>query len=75
MPKKPTTPQDTADTIGVSAAKVTGTAAGKSAPGSGATPEAPRHAKSTKMGKLPKKHKHRLPRRQKKAQQKAAGHL
>jgi hypothetical protein len=63
MAKKPTTPQDTADTIAVSAARITG------------APEAPPHAKSTKIGKLPKKHKHRLPRRQKKAQLKAAGRL
>ena len=31
--------------------------------------------KSTKVGKLPKKEKHRLPRREKKAQQKAAAKL
>ncbi len=38
-------------------------------------PEAPPPAKSVKKGKLPAKNKHRLPRRQKKAQQKAAGRL
>jgi hypothetical protein len=37
----------------------------------GVTPKAPPHAKTTKKGKLPKKHKRRLPRRQKKAQQRA----
>lgn len=71
MPKKPTTPQDTKDNSIVTAAKVTGTAACKIASLTGATPEAPPHAKTTKKGKLPKKHKQRLPRRQKKAQQKA----
>ena len=71
MPKKPTTPQGTKDNIIVSASKITGTAAGKIASLAGATPQAPSHAKTTKKGKLPKKHKHRLPRRQKKAQQKA----
>jgi hypothetical protein len=75
MPKKPTTPQDTKDNIIVSAAKVTGAAPGKIASLAGARPEAPPHEKTTKKGKLPKKHKHRLPRRQKKAQQKAAARL
>jgi hypothetical protein len=75
MRKKPTTPQDTKDNIIVSAATVTGAAAGKIASLASATPEAPPHAKATKRGKLPKKHKHRLPRRQKKAQQEAAGRL
>jgi hypothetical protein len=60
MPKKPTTPPDTKDNIVVSASKVTDVA-----------PKAPPHAKTAKKGKLPKKHKHRLPRRQKKAQQRA----
>ena len=68
MPKKPITPQETDDTILVSAAKAIGSAAGKIASLVGAPPEGKVAAKKT--GKLPKKNKHRLPRRQKKAQQK-----
>jgi hypothetical protein len=61
MPKKPTTPPDTKDN----------TAAGKIAAPADVTPEAPPRARATKKGKLLKKHKRRLPRRQKKAQQRA----
>ena len=71
MPKKPTAPPKTEDTILVSAAKAIGSAAGKIASLAGASPEAPPAKKSTKVGKLPKKEGHRLPRRQKKAQRKA----
>jgi hypothetical protein len=70
MPKKPNRPRQTEDNILVSAAKAIGSAAGKIASLAGAPPEAPSAAKSTKVGKLPKKQGHRLPRRQKKAQQK-----
>jgi hypothetical protein len=70
MPKKPTTRQETEDNILVSAAKVIGSAAGKIASLASAPPEARSAAKSTKVGKLPKKQRSRLPRRQKKAQQK-----
>jgi|HubBroStandDraft_1064217.scaffolds.fasta_scaffold221208_2 hypothetical protein len=70
MPKKPTTPPETDDNILVSAAKAIGSAAGKIASLAGAPPEVRPATKSTKVGKLPKKEGHRLPRRQKKAQQK-----
>ena len=70
MPKKPTTPQETEENVLVSAAKAIGSAAGKIASLAGAPPEARSPAKSTKVGKLPKKQGHRLPRRQKKAQAK-----
>jgi hypothetical protein len=72
MPKKPTARPETEDKVLVSAAKVIGTAAGKIASLAGAPPEGRPATKSTKVGKLPKKEKHRLPRRQKKAQQKVA---
>jgi hypothetical protein len=61
MPKKPTTPPDTKDN----------SPAGKIASPASVTPEPPLRAKTTKKGKLPKKDKRRLPRRQKKAQQRA----
>jgi hypothetical protein len=70
MPKKPATRTETDDNVLVSAAKAIGSAAGKIASLAGATPEARPPAKSTKVGKLPKKQGHRLPRRQKKAAQK-----
>jgi hypothetical protein len=66
MPKKPAARQETEDNLLVSTAKLIGTAAGKIASLAGAPPA----AKSTKVGKLPKKQAHRLPRRQKKAQRK-----
>jgi len=75
MPKKPKAPPEAPeaqpapkaeDNILVSAAKVIGSAAGKIASLAGAPPA----TKSTKVGKLRKKDGHRLPRRQKKAQQK-----
>ena len=70
MPKKPPAPEKTEDNILVSAAKAIGSAAGKIASLAGAPPEAHTAAKSKKVGKLPKKQAHRLPRRQKKAQKK-----
>jgi hypothetical protein len=54
-----------------STAKVIGTASGKIASLTGATPEAPPAAKSINKGRLAPKHKSRLPRRQKKTQRKA----
>ena len=72
MPKKPATPPEADDNILVSAAKAIGSAAGKIASLTGAQPKTPA---KPKVGKLPKKQKPRLPRRQKKAQKKmsAAG--
>jgi hypothetical protein len=61
-----------AEPVLVRAAEAIGRAAGKIAALVGARPEAPT-AKSMKKPKLPKRDKHRIPRRQKKAQQKAAG--
>jgi len=72
MPKKPVAPPETEDSIIVSAAKAIGSAAGKIASLAGAPPAPQPVAKSRKVGKLPKKQGQRLPRRQKKAQQKAA---
>jgi hypothetical protein len=72
MPKKPVTHPETEDNVLVSAAKAIGSAAGKIASLAGAEPEARPAAKSTKVGKLPKKQGHRLPRRQKKALQKTS---
>ena len=71
MPKKKNTDQDTSDNILVDAAKTIGTAAGKIATVLGATPDAPPQI-SKKIPKLAKKNKARLPRREKKAQKKAA---
>jgi hypothetical protein len=70
MPKKPTAPKETEDNILVSAAKVIGSAAGKIASLAGAPAEAKPATKSAKVGKLPKKQGHRLPRREKKAKKK-----
>ncbi len=72
MADKQNTPKKT---ITVSAAKATDAAAGKITSPAGATPEAVPPAKFMKKGKILSKNKHRLPRRQKKAQQKAAGRL
>ena len=58
------------DTMLVTAAKAIGTAAGKVASLTGATPPA-----KPKRPKLQAKNKHRLPRKQKKAQKKAAASL
>jgi len=60
----------------INAAKAIGKAVGKVAAVSGAKPEPPAklnqsEAASVKTGKLPKKNKQRLPRRQKKMQKKA----
>jgi hypothetical protein len=64
----------TEDSILTTTAKAIGTAAGKIASLAGVTEPAPAppHTVSTKQPKLQKKNKHRLPRWQKKAQQKAA---
>jgi hypothetical protein len=66
----------TEETVLSTTAKAIGNAAGKTASMAGVQPApAPPHTISTKPMKLQKKNKHRLPRRQKKAQQKAAeGH-
>jgi hypothetical protein len=69
MPKKPATPPE--DNVLVSAAKVIGSKAGKIASLAGVPPETKPATKSTKVGKLLKKDKQRLPRRQKKALQKS----
>jgi hypothetical protein len=70
MPKKSLPPHEEDGSILVNAAKVIGAAAGKIAALASAPLEARPAAKSAKVGKLPKKQGHRLPRRQKKAQQK-----
>lgn len=73
MAKKKTTPEAPAeDSALVAAAKTIGTAAGKVAAAVGATSEPQEPRKSTKIPKLKKKNKSRLPRKQKKAQKKAA---
>jgi hypothetical protein len=73
MPKKKNTDQDTTGETPVAAAKSPDTAAGKTAPVAGTPPAAPPRAPAKKkIPKLAKKNKSRLPRRQKKAQQKAA---
>jgi hypothetical protein len=70
MPKKPSTPKEAGDNVLVGAAKAIGSAAGKIASLAGVPPEAKSTPKKARVGKLPKKEGHRLPRRQKKAQQK-----
>jgi hypothetical protein len=71
MPKKPTPAPEKEDNVLVSAAKAIGTAAGKVASLAGASESQPA-TKSSKVGKLLKKDKQRVPRKQKKAAQKAA---
>jgi hypothetical protein len=71
MADKPTTEKK----IKSRAAKASDSAADKSAPLAVAAQEAPTPATSRKKGKLLPKNKHRLPRREKKAQQNAAAHL
>jgi hypothetical protein len=61
--------------IKANAATAADSAADESASLTGAAHEAPLPGASRKKGKLLLKNKHRLPRRQKKAQQKAAGRL
>jgi hypothetical protein len=61
--------KDTEDSAVVSAAKAIGSAAGKIASMVGAGPDTP---PKPKVGKLAKKNKSRLPRREKKAAKKAA---
>jgi len=71
--KKVVKPEDKGSTSATTA-KVKGTAAGKieSVAGIAEPAPTPPHTKSKKIPKLQKKNKSRLPRRQKKAQQKAA---
>jgi hypothetical protein len=71
MADKPTTEKK----IKSRAVKASDSGAGKSASLAGATQEAPPPATSRKKGKLLPKNKHRLPRREKKAQRKAAALL
>ena len=61
--------------IKAKAAKATDSAADEGASLAGATHEAPPPGASGEKGKLLPKNKHRLPRRKKKAEQKAATHL
>jgi hypothetical protein len=61
--------------IKAKATEASDSAADKSASLAGATHEAPPPRTSRKKGKLLPKNKHRLPRREKKAQQKAAARL
>jgi hypothetical protein len=64
MPKKPAKTKEAENDSPAAAA-------GKTATPAVAPPEPKPQTKSKKVGKLPKKDKHRLPRRQKKAEQKA----
>jgi hypothetical protein len=68
MPKKQKPDEKSDEPILVTAAKAIGKTAGKIAAAVGVHEP----AKSQKIAKLPKKNKSRLPRRQKKAQKKAA---
>ena len=61
--------------IETNAAKVADSAADEGTSLAGATHEAPPPGASGEKGKLLPKNKHRLPRRKKKAEQKAATHL
>jgi len=61
--------------IKANAAKATDSVADEHASLAGATHEAPPPGTSGEKGKFLPKNKHRLPRRQKKAEQKAATHL
>lgn len=71
-------PDESADSVVTSAAKKLGKAAGKVAAAIGATSEAPStkvpplKKQEIKVAKLEKKNKNRLPRKEKKARQKAA---
>ena len=67
-------PEESREGIITTAAKKVGKAAGKIASAVGGSPEAPLPARqpSKKVPKLEKKNKNRLPRREKKARQKAA---
>jgi len=71
MARKKQTEEHEQENVVVTAAKAVGDAAGKIAALAGATPERPQ-TPSAKKGKLQKKNGSRLPRRQKKAQQKLA---
>jgi hypothetical protein len=69
---KPEAPKpDSEESALVTAAKAIGKAAGKVAALAGAEVTPPRTPKTPRIGKLVKKNKKRLPRREKKAQQKA----
>ena len=70
MPKKPVTPPEAQENVLVTAAKAIGSTAGKIAALAGAPAAAPPATKSAKIGKLVKKERGRIPRRQKKAQRK-----
>jgi hypothetical protein len=82
MAKKKEAQEEPAEGVLAAAAKKVGKAAGKVAAAVGVTPEAPSEAaappapkpqtKSVKVPKLEKKNKSRLPRKVKKAQQKAS---
>ena len=72
MAKKKNTDQDTAGTAPATDAKSSGATAGKTDPVAATAPAAPRAPAKKKIPKLAKKNKSRLPRRQKKALQKAA---
>ena len=70
MPKKKNADQDAAADAKATTAKTPDATAEKAAPA--AAPPAPRAPAKIKIPKLAKKNKSRLPRREKKAQQKAA---
>jgi len=70
MAKKKET-KETEESIVVDAAKAIGSAAGKIAAIAGSVVGRAKPAKKKAVGKLPKKNKSRLPRKEKKAQQKA----
>jgi len=71
MAKKKEPQEESGDGVLASAAKAIGKAAGTVAAAVGVTP----HTPSSKVPKLAKKNKSRLPRREKKAQRKAADRL
>jgi hypothetical protein len=72
MAKKKNADQETAGATPAADAKSSGAAAGKTDPVAATTPVAPRAPAKKKIPKLAKKNKSRLPRKQKKALQKAA---
>ena len=72
MAKKKDKQEESAESVLLTAAKNIGAPAGKIAAAVGVTPEERPQTKSAKVPKLASKNKSRLPRRQKKAQQKSA---
>lgn len=72
MAKKKNADQEAAGATPAADAKSSGTPAGKTDPVAAAPPPAPRAPAKKKIPKLAKKNKSRLPRKQKKALQKAA---